>query len=297
MGRVEGISIVIDARDTAIFVEGGGMRNSYTAPAIVRFIEESVRFGWVGGVSAGSVHAGNYASLDAERAKAAFTDFVNHPKFGGWLKLVRGQGYFNSEFIYGDHEDLLPFDFTAFEASGTELHIEAMRSDTGETVAWTREDFLASPRLLSLATRASSTIPTMMPTTLIDDTPYVDGALGDSGGLLIDAAQRAGYNKFVVLGTRPRDYWKNPMTQVSAVRRFFRKTPAIAEALEVRSQRYNASKQKILDAECDGRAVVLFPDDMRAESTERRLERLNANYLAGMEQVQREWDGWIEFLT
>ncbi len=297
MAAVEGIPRVIDARDTALIVEGGGMRNSYTAPAIVRFIEEGVRFGWVGGVSAGAVHAGNYASSDAERAKAVFTDFATHPKFGGWLKLVRGQGYFNSDFIYGDSHGLLPFDFPAFEASGVELHIEAMRADTGQTVRWTRGDFLADADLLRLATRASSTVPKAMPITLIDDIPYVDGALGESGGLLIAAARRAGYEKFVVLGTRPRDYWKKPITQVSAVRRFFRKHPAIADALEVRSRRYNSAKQAVLDAEEAGNAVVLFPDDMRAESTERRLERLNANYLAGAKQVEREWGAWIDFLT
>ncbi|SDL61301.1 Predicted phospholipase, patatin/cPLA2 family [Corynebacterium mycetoides] len=288
---------MIDARDTALIVEGGGMRNSYTAPAIVRFIEEGLHFGWVGGVSAGAVHAGNYASLDAQRATAAFTDFATHPKFGGWIKLVRGQGYFNSEFIYGESDDLLPFDFPAFEAAGIELHIEAMRADTGETVSWTRDDFLRDPALLRVATRASSTVPKVMPITLIDDVPYVDGALGDSGGLLFDAARRAGYEKFVVLGTRPRDYWKKPVAQLPAVRRFFRKHPAIADALAIRAERYNVAKRAILEAEESGRAVVLFPEHMQVESTERRLYRLNANYLAGKAQVDREWDAWVDFLA
>ncbi|AWB83706.1 patatin family protein [Corynebacterium liangguodongii] len=288
---------MIDARDTALIIEGGGMRNSYTAPAVVKFIEEGVRFGWVGGVSAGSVHAANYASRDAERAKAAFTDLVSHPKFGGWLKLVRGQGYFNSEFIYGESEALLPFDFEAFTASEVELHVEAMRADTGDTVAWTRRDFARRPDLIFQATRASSTVPKVMPITLIDDAPYVDGALGESGGLLIDAAQRAGFDKFLVLATRPRDFVKNPIAQPAAVRRFFRRYPAIGEALLERARRYNASKSKILAAEAAGRAVVLFPDDMQVESTERRLARLDANYLAGERQVEREWARWEKFLA
>lgn len=289
---------MIDARDTALILEGGGMRNSYTAPAVVRFIEQEVRFGWVGGVSAGSVHAVNYASLDAQRARAAFTDFATHPKFGGWLKLVRGQGYFNSDFLYGAESDgLFPFDFSSFAESGILLHIEAMRADTGETTAWTTRDFLDDPALIQLATRASSTVPKVMPITLIDDIPYVDGALGTSGGLLIEAAQQAGFEKCVVLGTRPRNYWKKPITQLSAVRRFFRKHPAIADALELRSQRYNSAKQLVLDAERDGRAVVLFPDNMLVESTERRLERLDANYLAGEAQLEREWATWIDFLS
>ena len=69
---------MIDATDTALVIEGGGMRNSYTAPAIVRLIQEDVRFGWVGGVSAGAAHAVNYVSRDAHRARESFTNFVAH---------------------------------------------------------------------------------------------------------------------------------------------------------------------------------------------------------------------------
>ena len=87
---------MIDASNTALVIEGGGMRNSYTAACIVKLIQENVTFGWVGGVSAGASHTVNYLSHDAKRAEESFTDFVNNPSFGGVGSLVRGNGYFLS---------------------------------------------------------------------------------------------------------------------------------------------------------------------------------------------------------
>ena len=60
---------MIDARDTALIFEGGGTRNSYTAPVVEKLIAEDVQFGWVGGISAGSVHALNFASRDTWRSE------------------------------------------------------------------------------------------------------------------------------------------------------------------------------------------------------------------------------------
>lgn len=288
---------MIDARDVALIIEGGGMRNSYTAPAIVKLIEHDVRLGWVGGVSAGAVHALNYASSDPVRTRTAFTDLATHPNFGGWLKLVRGQGYFNAEFIYERAEHIAPFDFAAFARCEAEVHVEAVNALSGETVSWTREDFLRDPTLVGRAARASSTVPKVMPIGFIDGVPYVDGALGTSGGLLIDAARSAGFTRFAVLATRPREYWKKPVAAPSAaVRQMFRKYPAIAEALDVRTERYNTSKQQILDLEAAGDAVVFFPDNLQAESTDRRLSRLLKNYAAGAAQFQREWGAWRDFV-
>ncbi len=51
-----------------------------------------------------------------------------------------------------------------------------------------------------------------------------------------------------------------------------------------------------MDLEAAGDAVVFYPDNMQAESTERRLGRLLKNYAAGAQQFDREWDSWLDFL-
>lgn len=287
---------MIDARDTALIFEGGGMRNSYTAPCVVKLIEEEVRFGWVGGVSAGSSHTVNYLSGDAWRAKESFVDFANNPSFGGVSSLLRGTGYFNAEFIYELSSDGdLPFDYDAFEANPAEMNIAATRADTGESVYFTRADIRERADMNSFV-RASSTLPLIMPTRLIDGIPYVDGALGESGGISIQQAEDAGYEKFLFVGTKPRDYVRPQVTRTSVVRSVLRRTPAVAEALIGRPDRYNASKQRLLELETQGRAQLFFPDDMQVSSTERKVEKLRSNYASGQRQMGREWPAWREFL-
>ena len=120
--------------------------------------------------------------------------------------------------------------------------------------------------------------------------------MGYSGGLLIDAAEKAGFTKFLVLATKERDYVRPTVTRPIATRRLFNKHPAVAEALIVRPGRYNASKKRILELEQDGRAKVFFPDQMSVDASERNVTKLNTNYILGQAQMEREWDEWMEFL-
>ena len=78
----------INAHDTALIFEGGGMRNSYTAACVKKLIDNGVEFGWVGGVSAGASHAVNFLSLDSFRAVESFVDFAKNPSFGGLSSML-----------------------------------------------------------------------------------------------------------------------------------------------------------------------------------------------------------------
>lgn len=144
----------------------------------MHLLEKQVQFGWVGGVSAGASHTVNFLSGDKERARSSFTDFANNPSFGGLSHFLRGRGYFNAEFIYEKAADKdLPFDWKTFTESSAQVCISATRADTGETVNWGRQDMPSLPDLM-MRVRASSTLPLIMPMRLIDDVPFVDGALG-----------------------------------------------------------------------------------------------------------------------
>ena len=63
--------------------------------------------------------------------------------------------------------------------------------DTSETVAWTRTD-VKDAHDLGLKVRASSTMPLFMPPTTIDGHTYMDGGMGDSWGILLNAARADG---------------------------------------------------------------------------------------------------------
>ena len=273
------------------------MRNSYTAACIVKLLQEEVEFGWVGGVSAGSSHTVNFLSRDVIRSEESFVDFAKNPSFGGLGSLLRGNGYFNAEYIYEKSADKdMPFDWEAFEANPAQMCISAARADTGESVYWGREDIETQEDLM-VRVRASSTLPLIMPMRVIDGAPYVDGAMGESGGILIDQAEKAGFEKFLFLGSKPRGYVRPKVSRPTALRRFFRKYPAVAEAMIERPPKYNRSKDRLLELEKEGRAQLFFPEDMQVTSTEHDVAKLRSNFEAGRAQTYAEWPAWRDFLT
>lgn len=286
----------ISASDTALIFEGGGMRNSYTSACVKTLIDQGVEFGWVGGVSAGASHTVNFLSLDSFRAVQSFVDFANSPSFGGLGSMLRGTGYFNAEYIYERAADQdLPFDFDAFSNNPAQCNLSAVNALTGETVVWTREDFEREEDLF-MRVRASSTLPLIMPMRYISGVPYVDGAMGESGGIVIDEAEKAGFKKFLFVGTKPRGFVRPEVKRKAGLRRFFRKYPQIAESMIVRPARYNQSKQRLLELEKQGQAQLFFPEDMQVTSTERNVMKLRSNYEAGKRQMYSEWPAWKEFL-
>jgi predicted patatin/cPLA2 family phospholipase len=287
------------ASDVALVCEGGGARNSFTAATVHEFMVRNVQFGWIGGVSAGASHTVNYLSHDADRTRESFVEFTASPSSGGVGSLIRGDGYFDAEYIYetaGLPGNDLPFDFDAFFADPTPFRIEATSARTGESVRWGREDITDMDSLLKRV-RASSTLPVIMNTPEVDGEPYVDGALSGAGGIPVDAAESDGFERFLVLCTRPRDYVRPEVKYPGVVRRMLGRYPAVADAVLGRPALYNATRQRLFELEKQGRALLFFPEEMRISNTERNLDKLKATYYDGLVQTGREWDRIMEFLS
>jgi len=286
------------ASDVALVCEGGGARNSFTAATVHEFMVRGVSFGWIGGVSAGASHTMNFLGHDAERTRESFVEFTASPASGGIGSFIRGDGYFDAKYIYetsGLPGNDLPYDFDAFLNDPTPFRIEATNALTGESVRWGREDITDLESLLKRV-RASSTLPVIMNTPEVDGVPYVDGALSGSGGIPVDAAEADGFGKFLVLCTRPRDYVRPEVKYPAVIRRMLGKYPAVAEAVLARPALYNATKQRLLELEKQGRALLFFPDEMRISNTERNLDKLKASYYDGLVQTDRQWNRTMEFL-
>lgn len=283
---------------TALVFEGGGMRASYTSGLAVALLEAGLHLDWVGGISAGSSNTANYVSRDAWRARHSFTDFAADPRFGDWRTFLRGQGLFNARYIYeetGLPGAALPFDWDTFAANPATVRIGGFNATRGEPVWWGREDF-ASMADLMVRVRASSTMPVVMPPVTIDGEVYVDGALGPSGGIPLDAARADGYRRFLVVLTRPRDYLKTASRADWYVRRHFRRLPAVAEALRQRPARYNATREELWELEREGAAYLFVPEVMPVGNGERDVARLRASHEAGLAQARRELPAIREFL-
>jgi len=284
--------------DTALIFEGGGMRASYTAAPLAMLLLNGIYLDWVGGISAGSSHTVNYLSRDPNRARTSFVEFAANPKFGNWGTFLRGRGFFDGEYIYeqtsGPGEEL-PLDFETFQANPATYKIGAFNAETGEHVYWGRED-ITSFTDLAVRVRASSSMPGVMRFPVIDGETYADGALGPSGGIPLDAAQADGYDKFLVIMTRPRDFVKEPVKRMGALRAIFRKYPAVADGIIARTENYNRTREELFELEAQGKAMLFLPDEISVSNRDRSLEILRGAYETGWAQAEREYPAWREFL-
>ncbi|MVZ91744.1 patatin family protein [Microbacter sp. ANSKLAB05] len=286
------------APDVALIFEGGGMRAVHTAGVVETLIEAGIHTGLVAGISAGASHLANYVSRDAVRARKSFVEMAADPNFGDWRSFARGKGLFNAEYIYeqaGLPDEVLPYDFKTFDASGTEARIGTFRCSDGETVFWGEDDITSMSDLMRMV-RSSSTMPVWMPPVLIDGEYYVDGALGHDGGIPLSAARDAGYDKFLVVLTQPHGYRKIPPRRLTPFyRSYFRRFPAVGEALMHRWALYNETLDEIEALEESGEALVFRPHRVMIRSYERRVDRLAEAYVLGREQARREVDTWLDF--
>lgn len=284
--------------DTALVFEGGAMRAVFSAAVVEALLEADVNFGYVSGNSASTSHVAYYIARDIERMKNAYTVFPQDPNFGGLRTWLRGDGFFNVNYIFGaaaipGHP--LSLDWDTFQSNPVDYRISGFNGFTGDTQHWGREH-IHSPQDFFLRAQASSTLPFFMPPVWIDGQPWFDGAFGPTGGIPIDSAIADGYSKFLVVLTRTRNYRKQANRLGPLVRRYFRKYPALADSILTRHERYNHFHDLLFDLEAQGRAYLFIPEKMQITNGDRNAQRLSLTYKQGLEQARREMPAIKDFL-
>ena len=266
---------------TALFFEGGSMRDAYTCAVVAELLDQGVYFDNVYGVSAGSSNTVNYVSRD----------------IGSWVTLMQHKGYWNAHYIYqelGLPNGALPFDIDTFNANPAKANIFAFERDTGLSLCF-RKDELKTRDELMLRVRASSTVPFFMPPPQVNGKYCYDGGFAIGGGLPLVHIANDGFERVFVVRTRKRGYRKTGDN--SWAKAFFWKRPAMRDAVLTRNARYNAACD-LLDAwERQGKAYVFYCEDLTLSGFERDYDELCRNYESGRAQIKREWGRLMEFLA
>lgn len=291
--------LITNVDDVALIFEGGGMRAAYTSAVVQTLLAEELYFDWVAGISAGSSNLANYVSRDPGRAKESFVGFAADPNFGNLGTFLRGKGLFHAEYIYeqtSGPDQALPFDFETFTANPARVRIGAFECETGRAVYWNKDDVATMPALMKRV-RASSTMPMIMPPVHLDGHVYVDGALGPSGGIALDAAKADGFTKFFVVLTQERNYVKTPPAASWLFNAYFRRYPAAAQALRLRHLNYNRTREELFDLEASGQAYLFVPDQMTVANGTKDVVALQAAFESGLNQARGEVERWREFLA
>lgn len=285
--------------DCALVFEGGGYRASYTCAFANVLLEQGLYFDYVCGISAGASNTVNYLSRDRYRVRESFMTDGSAHGFVGLRSALRGHGYFDADALYEGavRDGTLEFDWDTFSANPAWLRIQAFERDTGRTVRFGREDMTDPMRLMDLV-RASSTLPGMMQPIEVDGRVLLDGGLGTGAGIPLGLAEGDGFTRFLFVATRPRGYRKKEpgARERQTYKTLARDYPYLRQALLSRWERYNAALDHVEQLAEEGRALVLYPDEMPVENSTVNARKLRAAYEAGHQQYLREMPRVREFL-
>lgn len=288
---------VNNINDVALVFEGGGMRASYTSALAIVLLENGINITNVYGNSAGSSNTVNYVSGDIRRTRESFVEFADDPNFGGIDTFLQHKGIFNAQYIYqesGRPGNRLEFNFDSFAANPARATIAGFERDTGKTVYWTRDEMTTLDDLM-VRVRASSSLPIAMPAPVIDGVAYYDGGLGEGSGIMVPRAEADGFEKLLMVCTRPRGYRKQEKNSALLNALLWRR-PHVREALATRAQRYNEQLDYLDQLEREGRAYVFYSEGQEVESGERSVQKLIENHERGYAQAQRELEPIATFL-
>lgn len=278
---------------TGLILEGGAMRGLFTAGVMDVLMEHSVEFDGAIGVSAGAAFGCNYKSRQIGRVLRYNTRFCSDKRYGGLRVLLKTGNIYSTDFCYGEVPVKYdPFDFETYGNNPMEFYVVATDIETGEAVYHRYEG--TEPSGFDWI-RASASMPLVSQIVEIDGRKMLDGGIADS--IPVQYFEQLGYEKNVVVLTRPSGYQKEKNKVLPLICKKYKAYPKLVEAMENRHERYNETLGYIRQQEQAGKLFVIRPEEsIPVRRVEKDPERLKAAYEMGRKTMERQMDEVMEFL-
>lgn len=238
---------------TGLVLEGGGVRGIYTAGVLDVFMEHGLSFDGVIGVSAGAIHGCSFLSGQKGRSIRYYKKYCADPRFMSFHSWLTTGNIVGVDFCYHELPDKLDiYDHDAFLRCKTPFYAVCSNVETGKPEYIRITDMRKQIDVL----RASASLPYFSRIVEFSGKKYLDGGCTDS--IPLEAAQRLGYRRNVVILTRDAAYRKKP-EMGSLPKLVYRKYPAFAAALRNRHTAYNSAVEEINVQEQCGSIFVIRP--------------------------------------
>lgn len=279
---------------TGLILEGGAMRGMFTAGVMDVMMENGISFDGVIGVSAGAAFGCNYKSGQIGRVIRYNTRFCRDRRYGGFRVLLKTGNYYSKEFCYDEVPRIHDvFDYDTFEKNPMEFYVVCTDVETGQAVYHKYMD--RNDHGLEWI-RASASMPLVSKIVEIDGQKLLDGGIADS----VPAAffESIGYDRNIVVLTRPRDYRKKKHSLMPLVKRKYKAYPHLVEAMANRHTQYNDTLDYIARQEQAGKLLVIRPEQpIPLRRTEKDPKKLKKAYEMGRETALRRLSDIQQFLA
>lgn len=272
-------------------LEGGGMRGLYTAGVLDQLLEEGIIVDGMVSVSAGALFGINYASKQKGRTLRYNKKYIRDKRYISIRSLLKTGNIVNKDFAYYTLPfQLDKFDQDAFTRSQIAFYAGITNVETGDPEYVLIEDGYKQIDAL----RASGSMPFVSQIVDYKGKKYLDGGVSDS--IPIQKAKELGYEKVIVILTRPLDYRKSkPNTRIIDL--IYRKYPQFANRLKNRHRNYNETVEQIIRLEAEGELFAIRPSKtIPIKRLEQDPEKLQEMYDLGVANAQAEMERLREYL-
>lgn len=264
-----------------LVLEGGGMRGLYTAGVLDAFIDAGIRVDGVVSVSAGALFGLNFLSGQRGRALRYNKKYAGHPNYMGFRSWLKTGNMVNKEFTYYEIPMKLDiFDQEAFAQTNVPFYAVATDVETGKPEYFKIDHVFEQMEIL----RASSALPIVSKMVEWQGKKYLDGGLSDS--IPFEFARSLGFDKLIVLLTRPADYRKKA-SRGRAYKLLYRKYPNFVKVASKRYQQYNDSLDKVEALENDKQLFAIRPSQtVEIGRLEKNPDKFDQIYKLGLKDGQ-----------
>ncbi|ARB72885.1 patatin family protein [Pasteurella multocida] len=275
-----------------LVLEGGGMRAMFTAGVLDVFLTENVQVDGIVAVSAGVLFGVNYPAKQYGRALRYNKKYLNDKRYMGWHSLLTTGNIVNKDFAFYELPFTLdPFDAETFRQSKIDFYATLTNVQTGEAEYVKLDDVFNEMEVL----RATSAMPFVSKMVEINGQYYLDGGIADS--IPLKKCQALGYDKIIVVLTRPLEYRKKP-TPSWIFNLFYRDYPHLVEKLKTRYQNYNDTVEEIIRLNNNKDIFVIRPSHyLPISRIEKDVEKVQAMYDLGITDAKREMAALKAFLS
>ncbi|MBR3152938.1 MAG: patatin-like phospholipase family protein [Clostridia bacterium] len=265
-----------------LVLEGGAMRGMYTSGVLDVFLDNDIKVDGIIGVSAGVLFGVNFLSRQRGRAIRYNKKYANEKNYMGFRSLIKTGNIINKEFAFDEVPRKLDvFDNETYKKSDVDFYATVTNVETGKPEYIKLDDVFEQMEVC----RATSAMPFVSEIVELDGKKYLDGGISDS--IPVDECKRMGYDKIIVVLTRPIDYRKSaPKEWMAKIK--YGKYPNLVNTINNRYLNYNKTVEKIIDMENKKEIFVIRPSRLvQLKRIEKDVNKLQEMYDLGVSDCER----------
>lgn len=276
-----------------LVLEGGAMRGMFTAGVTDVLMEHGIEFDGAVGVSAGAAFGCNYKSRQIGRVIRYNTRFCKDKRYGGIGVLLKTGDIYSKDFAYNEvplKHDI--FDFDTYENNPMEFYVVCTDIESGKAFYHKYEG--KNDHGFEWI-RASSSMPMVSNIVEIDGKKFLDGGISDP--IPLKFFESIGYEKNIVILTRPANYLKVKSKFMALFKLKYKSFPLFIETMLKRPDVYNSTLKYIRQKEKLGEVLVIRPPaPLPVNRTEKDPDKLREAYNIGRKTALSRIDEIKKFL-